>query len=126
MHNGMKYGYIYKVSYNGLNYYGSSNDKERFYKHKNSYKRWRDGKHHFESVFILFKKAEEMGEIPIFEIITCFITQLCREEQRKIEQIFIDNNECININNAYTDRREYLKQYYQQKKLLNQVKPIID
>ena len=117
----MRYGYIYKVSYNGLDYFGSSNDKERFYKHKNSFKRWKDGKHHYESVFDVFEDAKRNNELPIFEIIASFRTHFCREKQRQIEQGFIDNNECVNIHRAYTDRKAYLKKLYLRKKeeLLN-------
>jgi hypothetical protein len=33
-------------------------------------------------------------------------------ELRKREQYYIDNLKCINIRNAYTDQKEYNKEYY--------------
>jgi len=117
----MKYGFIYKISYEGLDYYGSSNNKDRFIKHKNNYKRYKNGKYNYTTVFDLFENAKKNNELPIFEIIACFREQLCRQCQRKIEQRFIDNNKCINKNNAYTDKKEYRKRKsYEKKNLLNQ------
>lgn len=113
----MKYGYIYKISYNGLNYYGSSKDKYRFNKHKNDFKCWKNGKSNYVSSYELFLEAEKNNELPTFEVLGCFYKYFCNECIRKEEQKWIDVNECINICNSFGfDRKKWLKEQYERTK----------
>lgn len=100
----MKYGYIYKISYGDLNYYGSSikTPKERYNKH-NADRRC--------SSKIIFEEAEKNNEKPSFEVLGCFYTTFCKECRRKEEQKYIDNNPCVNIQSAYSQnpQKEYVE-----------------
>jgi len=97
----MKYGCIYKISYKDLNYYGSSLKKDRFTKHKNAYKSWKEGKGHYSSSYQLFQEAEKNNELPTFEVLGCFYKYFCDECMRKEEQTYIDNYPCINKRNSF-------------------------
>ena len=110
----MKHGYIYKISYDGLDYYGSSKDKNRFSGHKSDYKKWKDGKKNYMSSYQLFQEAEKNNELPTFEVIGCFYKYFCNDCIRKEEQKYIDNFECVNKQNAFTDEKEYNKKYYEE------------
>jgi len=118
----MKYGYIYKISYKDLNYYGSSLKKDRFTKHKNKYKSWKEGKEHYVSSFKLFEEAEKNNELPIFQVLGCFYKYFCVECMRKEEQKYIDGNECVNRQNAFIteeqlkELKEKKREYYEKNK----------
>jgi len=111
----MKYGYIYKISYKDLNYYGSSKYKNRFIGHKSDYKSWKEGKADlYVSSFKLFEEAEKNNEQPTFEVLGCFYKPFCNECMRKEEQKYIDGNECVNIQNAFVSeeqRKENMREY---------------
>jgi hypothetical protein len=97
----MKFGYIYKLTYDALDYYGCSIEKNRFSKHKIDYKLFKEGKTHYKSSYILFEKAEKNGELPTFEILACFYKHFCNRCMREEEQKYIDKYPNINKNNAF-------------------------
>jgi hypothetical protein len=67
---------------------------------------------------LLFDEAKLNGEKPTMEIIFCLFEN-CRKTRRLKEQEFIDNNPCLNERNAYTDEKEYHKEYQKKYNKLN-------
>lgn len=107
----MKYGYIYKISYNGLDYYGSSKNKYRFIQHKSLFNAWKGGRTNYTTSFKLFEEAEKNVEEPTFEIILCYDKYVCNECIKREEQKWIDDNECVNTHNAFgLDKEQKKKQ----------------
>jgi hypothetical protein len=96
-------------------YFGSSMNtkEERYSKHKANHKLWKDGKSYYCASVELF----EIGNVEIHIVMDCpGVSEL---QLREIEQIFLDNCECVNIMNAFItedQRKEYNKKYKQTEK----------
>jgi DNA-directed RNA polymerase subunit RPC12/RpoP len=90
----MEYGYIYKLSYKDLDYYGSTikTPSERYIKH-NTDRRC--------SSKIIFEEAEKNNEKPTFEVLLCFDEYKCKDCRRQVEQTYIDKYPCVNQHNAF-------------------------
>jgi hypothetical protein len=121
----MSVGYVYKIYYGDLCYYGSSRDaEERIKGHKyqyNFYKK-KEGKVRICTSYILFELAEEKEEQPSSEILEKY-DDISDEDLLKRENYYIDNNYCVNERRAIrTDeelsewRKEYSKIYRETKK----------
>ena len=96
-------------------YFGStaSTKEDRFLKHKHSWNSWKNGRSSYCASFELF----EIGEVEIHLVMDC--PDVYEVELRKIEQIYLDNCECVNIMNAYQSEEEYkkyMKEYSQKNK----------
>ncbi len=100
-------------------YFGSTimTKEERFLHHKNSYKRWKDGKCRYCASFELF----EIGDVKIHIVMDC--PDVDKLELRKIEQIYLDNCECVNKYCSYRSKeqiqeynKQYNKEYYRKNK----------
>jgi len=113
--NGYENGKIYRLTCNGLVYYGSTNQTltERLYTHKSPRARC--------SSRLLFG----LGEVEI-ELVENYPCNNKRELEER-EQYFIDNFECINKQNAFTtleERKEYMKTFLKDYYIENQDKLI--
>lgn len=91
-------GKIYRlISSNGLQYIGSTTQPlcKRMAKHRNHYKRYCNGSHHFLSCFKLFDEDAKV-EICLLENYPC----VSKEELYSRERYWIENieNGCVNIN----------------------------
>jgi hypothetical protein len=94
-------------------YFGSSirTKESRFSQHKCNWKRYKDGKDRYCASFELF----EIGDVEIHIVMDC-PDDISNIELRKIEQIYLDNCECVNMQCAYRSEeklQEYQKQYKQ-------------
>lgn len=101
---------IYRIVGGGKTYYGKSRTKlsERKRHHKSEWKRWKNGKSHFVSSYVLF---DEVGfENCVFDAIETY-TDITDDELREREQWWIINNECVNMYNAKTDMIQWRKEY---------------
>jgi hypothetical protein len=111
-------GKIYKIEVDGLTYYGSTvmTLRERMSKHKNTFKRWKNGEINKCACFDLFDKyGFDNCPIELVEDYPCETKKdlLIRED------CYIKNMECINENAAHTTREEALeqkRQYHQDHK----------
>ena len=109
-------GKIYKLTSNQTDdiYIGSTVCKlcKRMTKHRNDYKRYNNGKHHYVSSFEIVKYDD--CKIILVELFPCN----SREELTAREQHHIDNTQCINKSRAYTGLTitEYQKQYREDNK----------
>jgi hypothetical protein len=99
-------------------YFGSSiqSKEQRYSKHKNKWKTWKNGKiTNYCASYELF----EIGDVEIHLVMDCpGVDEL---ELRQIEQIYLDNCECVNIKNAYRSEevlqkytKEYNKEYHKE------------
>lgn len=102
-------GYIYCIkSYqNPLIYYGSTIQQlsKRMAKHRNNYKNYLLGNNYYTSSFEILKNQDayiELIEIINFED---------KEELKKIENKYINENECVNKRNSFLNRKIYNKEY---------------
>lgn len=108
-------GKIYRiVNSDNLCYYGSTIQdlNVRFLKHRSNYNIWLSNKKkdYYSSYEVLSGK-----NVKIELVLECMCNS--REELLKYEQNFIDNNQCVNKNNAQTSKdfwAQYSKDYYQQ------------
>jgi hypothetical protein len=108
---------IYKISGGGLNYVGSTNNKyinSRLSQHKNSYKKYLNGKYGFNSVFNILDKTDN---------VSIEVLEECNVDIRyDREQHYISNIECVNILKL-NHRQDYYKskEYYtDNKEIINQ------
>lgn len=99
-------------------YFGSSmqTKQRRYSKHKYDFNRYKNGKGNYCASYELF----EIGDVEIHVIMDC----PCVDEiqLRQIEQIYLDNCECVNIKNAYISEetiKQYRKEYQQTEKYKN-------
>jgi ribosomal protein L14E/L6E/L27E len=97
-------------------YFGSSMNtkKERYSKHNYSWKKWKDGKGNYCASYELF----EIGDVEIYIVMDC-PDDISELELRQLEQIYLDNCECINIKKSYRSEgqiKEYNKAYQQTEK----------
>ena len=67
-----------------------------------------------------YKQRNQLGTTSQqLNLYNCIIYELeqCEDEQRnEREQYWIDNTDCVNINNIVHDYKEYQKQYFQKNK----------
>jgi hypothetical protein len=100
-------------------YFGSSiqSKEQRYSKHKNKWKTWKNGKiTNYCASYELF----EIGDVEIHLVMDC--PDVSELELRQIEQIYLDNCECVNIKNAYQSEeeyKEYQREYQQSEKYKN-------
>ena len=110
--------YIYKIYNDDMAYIGSTkNFKQRMRSHKNScYNEKSKGYNCFIYQYIRTRGGWDVFDKDI--IYECDVKD--KDEQRKVEQEWIKNNECkLNGYNSYTsveERKEQKKQYYEQNK----------
>lgn len=97
--------YIYKITYEGLTYFGSSSYKNRFANHKRDWKYYNQNKVFkkpmtFTSSYIIFDKAyENDGNLKkvAFNHIEDFDALVDRKTCIAKELELIRNNECVNL-----------------------------
>ncbi len=99
-------------------YFGSSilTEKQRLKSHYDNWKKWKNGNCYYCSAFEIF----ETGNVEI-HIVIDIPDDISNLELRQIEQIFLDNCECVNICNAYQSKeqcREQKKQHMRKCRLL--------
>jgi hypothetical protein len=98
-------------------YYGSTSQKyisNRMSAHRNLYNKYKNGTHHYTSVYYLFDKyGLENCKIELVEK----LENCSREEILIKEGGYISNNICVNIKNpkplSIEDYKDYHKNYYQ-------------
>jgi hypothetical protein len=107
-------GKIYCIKVNTeeeyLPYVGSTTKQylsQRMDKHRNNYKRWKEGKNEsFLSSFTLFDKyGIEECFIELLELFPCS----CNEELRKKEREWFEKINCVNIVSPFTSKEEFLQ-----------------
>ena len=108
-------GKIYKLISNQTDdaYYGSTcEDKltNRLAGHRRDYKCWLNGKRNYIASYEIVKFDDT--KIILVETFPCNTIY----ELHAREQYYIDNNECVNKNNACTNKSEYNKQYWKDHK----------
>jgi hypothetical protein len=108
-------GYIYKINYENLSYYGSSRAKYRITKHKNEYDIYKRGGRKATSSCDIFKLADEKGAVPSNEILETF-DNITDEDLLIRENYYINNFDCVNKQNAITTKEEKLEQGRKQNK----------
>ena len=108
---------IYKLVSDRINdiYYGSTIEPylaNRLSGHRQCFRRWMNGKGTYISSYEIVKFDD--CKIILVERFPCNT----KDELRSREQYYIDNNECINKQKAYTglSKKEYEKQYYENNK----------
>ena len=110
MDNIIPIGHIYKITGGGLCYYGSTSKSidERFKKHKNSYKRWLNGKYNNVTSFRIFEICDNYTIELVEEL-----NNITKKDLLIRENNYINNNECVNMLRAYTGltKKEYHKKY---------------
>lgn len=100
-------GKVYSLTCDDPNlvYYGSTvlELKQRESIHKDDYKNYKENGTKYCSSSKLYK----VGGVKINLVLECPCNSL--KELRQIEQTYINNNDCINEQNAYLDKEEYEK-----------------
>jgi hypothetical protein len=129
-------GKIYKISVDGLTYYGSTATslKQRMWSHKCSFNRWQNGLEHKKCMcFEIFDKyGFENCPIELVELYPCG----SKKELLIREDWYIKNMDCCNENSAYTtadearerNKQRYLKnieQVREQKKKYRQLNKVV-
>ncbi len=96
-------------------YFGSTvkTKEQRLKSHNNCWNSWKNGKGNYCTSFDLF----EIGDVEIHIVMDC--PDVNEVELREIEQIYLDNCDCVNIMNAFLtqeEHKEYMKEYSQKNK----------
>jgi len=126
IYNTMSY-YIYKISGNGMDYYGSSKQDfcERKAQHKTQFRYWKkmEGKSDCCISRLILEETEDWTMEKIEENIAT------EQEALERENWYINNYECININNALgltgDDMREYKAKWARHNRLRTGETPLI-
>jgi hypothetical protein len=89
-------------------YFGSSimTKEQRLKSHNDCCKRWKNGIGGYCASFELF----EIGDVEIHIVMDC--PDVSKLELREIEQIYLDNCECVNIMNAFLTEEQKKEQKY--------------
>ena len=99
-------GYVYKIFYGELCYYGSSRDAvKRIKKHKDDYNYYKKHGGNKCTSVIVFELAKQKGELPSSEIFETF-DEISDEDLAKREDYYIVNYECVNENRAFMTDEE--------------------
>ena len=116
-------GYIYRLYGYDLNYYGSTIQllNDRIWSHKSDYRRWKSGKRKDKCYsFEILEKGDEWT----YEVVDTILTDINKTGLLEKEQIWIDNNECVNKFNAITNnnyKKEYQRKWAENKRRENGV-----
>ena len=111
-----KIGYIYKIfgkTDDDLVYYGSTTQKRvcnRISGHNRSYRRWKLGKYHFTTSFLIIETGD-------WDYMT--VEKVMHDEPfelRNRERYWIENNKCVNKNIPNNTQKESIKKYSEQNK----------
>ena len=106
MQNKIGIVYLLKCNKTGKQYVGSStNFKKRKNAHKNSYTHFLKGKYNYVSSFEIIKNGDYSYKI--LAEIECVDKIILK----KVEQQYITRMDCINKLQAYTDRKQYKKEW---------------
>jgi len=100
-----------------LVYYGSSNDiYNRQARHKCDYKNYKEN----GTTYCSSSKLYEVGGVKVEIVLEC-PDDISKDEMRKIEQTYIDNNECVNEERAYQTIEQRKQQIINHSKTLKRI-----
>ena len=95
-------------------YYGSTTQPlcKRISEHRSRYKRYKNGKEYYKSVFIIFDEfGLENCKIELVELFPCENKNQLHQKEGE----YIKNNECVNKNIAGRTLKEYYEDHKEQK-----------
>ena len=107
-------GKIYKITGNGLTYYGSTTQKylsSRLCEHCSKYRLYLKGKTHFTTSFKCFENCNTEFQITLMELYPCNT----KDELLAKERTYIEQNICVNkliSIRTEEENKQYNKDYY--------------